>query len=365
MKDKPRRGKLKVFIGAVPGVGKTFRMLAEAHRRLERGQDIAIGLVETHGRQATAELTEGLEQIPLKLLTYRDKRFTEMDTDAVIKRHPEWVLIDELAHTNVPGAKHEKRWQSIDEIRNAGINVLSTVNIQHLESMNDAVFEITGVRVGETVPDAVIDEANEVELVDLPSDAIINRLLRGDIYGQEKVSQALSNFFTKANLVALREMVLRKTAEEVDEQLDDIMEQSKTFSGKVAHDYIVVCVSARPESGKLIRRGYSIAKRLKCKFAVVSVRIAGTAISRRAEEVFSQLQNLTEFLGGQFVELTGELISGEIINYVNNTRTTMLVMGQSKRHRINEVLAGSIVNHVMRAVNNIDIVLVASESETS
>lgn len=361
MMDKPNRGQLKVFIGAVPGVGKTYRMLSEARRRRERGQDIAIGLVETHGRKATAELTEGLEQIPLKEIAYRGKEFKEMDTDAVIKRHPEWVLIDELAHTNIPGAKHEKRWQSINEIRDAGINVLSTVNIQHLDSMNDAVYEITDVRVRETVPDAVIDEADDVELVDLPPDAIINRLLRGDIYHKEKISQALSNFFTKPNLVALRELVLRKAAEEVDEQLDDIMEKSQTFSGKAAHDYIVVCVTARPDSGRLIRRGYSIAKRLKSKFSVVYVRIAGAAIGEETAKVVGQLKQLTKFLGGQFIELTGDSVSNEIINYVNDTRTTMLVMGQTERGRWTDVLGGNIVSRVMRETKNVDILLVTRE----
>lgn len=363
MNKQQKLGQLKVYMGAVPGVGKTFRMLSEAHRRKERGQDIVIGLVETHGRKATAELTKGLEQVPLKEITYRGKVFKEMDTDAVIARRAEWVLIDELAHTNVPGASHEKRWQSIDVIREAGINVLSTVNIQHLESMNDAVLEITGVRVRETVPDAVIDNADEVELVDLPPEAIINRLLRGDIYGHDKVSQALANFFTKPNLVALRELVLRKTADEVDEQLDEIMAESQTFGRKVAHDYVVVCVTPRPQSGKLIRRGYSIAKRLKCKFSVVFVRLAGASLGGRTDKVAAQLKNLTEFLGGKFVELVGDSIADEIAKYINSTRTTMMVMGQSKRHRFNEVLSGSIVNHVMRAVDNVDIVLIASDPE--
>jgi two-component system, OmpR family, sensor histidine kinase KdpD len=361
MSAQPKRGHLKVYMGAVPGVGKTFRMLSEAHRRKERGQDVVIGLVETHGRKATAELTKGLEQVPLKEITYREKVFKEMDTGGVIKRHPECVLIDELAHTNVPGSRHDKRWQSIDEIIGAGINVLSTVNIQHLESMNDAVYEITGVRVRETVPDSVIDEADEVELIDLPPDAIINRLVRGDIYGHDKVSQALANFFTKPNLVALRELVLRKTAEEVDEQLDEIMARSQAFGRKVAHDYVVVCVTPRPESGKLIRRGYHIAKRLKTKFSVVMFRFAGAALGEDTEKVVKQLNKLTKFLGGQFVELVGDSVAEEIIKYVNSTRTTMMIMGQSKRHRLNEVFSGSIVNHVMREVDNVDIILVASE----
>jgi two-component system, OmpR family, sensor histidine kinase KdpD len=360
-----KHGRLKVYMGAVPGVGKTYRMLSEAHRRLDRGTDIVIGFVETHGRKATAALTDGLEQIPLEEIIYRGKVFHEMDTKAVIDRHPDWVLVDELAHTNVPGANHEKRWQSINDILAAGINVLSTVNVQHLESMNDIVNEITGVRVRETVPDAVIDGADEVELVDLPPEAIINRLLRGDIYGHEKISQALGNFFTKPNLIALRELVLRKAAEEVDGQLDEIMAESQAYGRKVAHDYIVVCVTPRPESGRLIRRGYTIAKRLKCKLSVVFVRLAGAALSAESEAVVGQLKTLTELLGGKFVELAGDSIAGEIVGFINSTRTTMVIMGQSKRHRVNEVLKGSIVNHVMRAVSNVDIVLVGSEPESN
>lgn len=362
IKNSPKRGHLKIFMGAVAGVGKTYRMLSEAHRRLERGQDIVIGLVETHGRAATTTLTQGLEHVPLKQVKYRSKTFTEMDTDAVIKRNPEWVLIDELAHTNIPGTKHEKRWQSINDILDVGINVLSTVNIQHLESMNDVVYEITGVRVRETVPDTFVDKADDVELVDLPPDAIINRLLRGDIYGPEKISQALTNYFTKANLVALRELVLRKTAEEVDDQLQEIMIKSAKFAGKVAHDHIVILVSARPESGKLIRRGCNITRRLKCKFAVVFVRIAGTALSANDETIIVQLKSLTEFLGGQFVELTGESIADEIIKYVNKTRTTMLIMGQTQRSRWSDVLGRRLVNRIERETKNIDILMVANKT---
>lgn len=365
MADQPmpanRRGHLKIFIGAVPGVGKTYRMLSEAHRRLARGQDIVIGFVETHGRKATEELLKGLEQIPLKTITYRGKEFKEMDTHTVIKRHPEWVLIDELAHTNIPGAEHEKRWQSIGEILNAGINVLSTVNIQHLESMNDAVYQITGVRVKETVPDSIIDEAEEVELVDLSPDAVINRLLRGDIYSKEKVTQALKNFFTKENLIALRELVLRKTTDEVDEQLEALMELSQEYKGKAARDYIMVCVSPQPSSGRLIRRGYGMARRLHAKFDVVFVRIAGTKLNNGTDQVIDHLKQLTSFLGGRFIELTGDSVADEIVKFAGKTGATIMVMGQTRRGRLSEMVGGSLVNHVARETKNIDIILVAPE----
>ena len=233
------RGKLKIFLGAVAGVGKTYRMLAEAQRRLLRGEDVVVGLVETHGRPVTAQLLEGLEQIPLKKLEYRGVTFFELDTAAVIERRPEWVLVDELAHTNVPGTVHAKRWQSIEEIRNAGINVISTLNIQHLESLNDAVYEITHVRVRETVPDWVVDSADEIELADLTPDALLNRLKRGDIYASERIPLALQNFFKKGNIVALRELALRTTAAEVDDQLQVLSPTPATSPVKAVHDRVV------------------------------------------------------------------------------------------------------------------------------
>ncbi len=256
-----QRGKLKIFLGALAGVGKTYKMLSEARRRFSRGENIVVGLVETHGRQGTAELLEGMEQVPLKPIKYRDKTFYELDTAAVIARRPEWVLIDELAHTNIPGTVHPKRWQSIEEIRDAGINVITTLNVQHVESLNDAVQEITGVRVRETVPDWVIDTADEVELVDLTPDAVLNRLRRGDIYKDDKVPQALANFFRKGNIVALRELALRLTAEEVDEQLQHYMEAHRMPQGKAARESIVVCISPHARALKLVRRGYTLAKR--------------------------------------------------------------------------------------------------------
>jgi hypothetical protein len=243
-----KRGHLKVFLGYAPGVGKTFSMLAEAHRRAARGEDIVIGFVETHGRRETAELVEGLERVPLKRLAYRGKEFEELDTDAVIARRPEWVLIDEMAHTNVPGTRHDKRWQSVEEIQAAGINVVSTVNIQHFESLNDTVYDITGVRVQETLPDAVLDQADEVVLVDLTTAALLNRLRRGVVYDLDKIPGALSNFFKRENLVALRELALRKTAEEVDDFLERI-----TAGEESLHPWVLGAACAHPRADRRLR----------------------------------------------------------------------------------------------------------------
>lgn len=357
------RGKLKVFVGAVAGVGKTYRMLSEAHRRVARGEDIAVGLVETHGRPATAELLEGLEQIPLKLIDYRGREFNELDTAAVIARKPEWVLVDELAHTNVPGTVHPKRWQSVEEIRDAGINVITTLNIQHVESLNDTVYEITGVRVRETVPDWVVYTADEVELVDLTPDAVLNRLKRGDIYKGEKIEQALTNFFRKGNIVALRELALRLTAEEVDEQLHQYMDDHQMPQGKAARDFIVVCVAPRPRAPRLVRRGSMLARRMQGDFKCIHVRVPGTVLSKKEDAMLQEVSSLTRNLGGEFVELEGESVAQEIIKYVNEHGATHIVMGQSARSRLQEIFRGSIINRIMRETENIDIIVVADSEE--
>lgn len=358
-----QRGKLKVFLGAVAGVGKTYRMLSEAQRRVARGEDIVVGLVETHGRPSTAELVEGLEQIPLKKIEYRGATFSELDTAAVIKRHPEWIIIDEAAHTNIPGTVHAKRWQSIEEIRDAGINVMTTLNVQHIESLNDAVYEITGVRVRETVPDWVVDTADEIELVDLTPDAVINRLRRGDIYKGEKIDQALKNFFRKGNIVALRELALRRTAEEVDEQLHEYMETHHMERAKVARDHVVVCVAPRSLATKLVRRGYLLARRLQGNFYVVHVRVPGATLSKKEESILQDVAELTRDLGGQFVELEGELVAEEIVRFAGNADATILVMGQSARSRMQEIMRGSTINRIMRETKNIDIVVVADSED--
>lgn len=361
--NEPKRGKMKIFLGALAGVGKTYKMLSEAKRRLSRGEDIVVGFVETHGRPATAEMTEGFEQVPLKKLEYRDTEFYELDTAAVIARNPEWVLIDELAHTNVPGTVHAKRWQSIEEIRDAGINVITTLNIQHVESLNDVVYEITGVRVRETVPDWVLDTADEVELVDLTPDALINRLKRGDIYHTEKIPQALSNFFRKGNIVALRELALQRTAEEVDEQLQEYMEEHDMAQGKLAREHILVCIAPRPMAQRLVRRGYRIAKRMQGTFDVVFVRPPGASLTKREQEQLACVYELARNFGGRVVELEGDSVSSEIVKYAEQAGATVIVLGQSARSRLQEIIRGSIINKIMRKTKDIDIVVVADSDD--
>jgi len=359
------RGKLKVFLGAVPGVGKTYRMLAEAHRRVSRGEDVVIGLIEPHGRPATAELMQGLEQIPLKAIEYRGKTFFELDTDAVLKRRPGWVLVDELAHTNIPGAKHEKRWQSIEELRDAGINIITTVNVQHLESLNDAVFEITGVRVRETVPDWVVDSADEIEVVDLTPEAVINRLKRGDIYQGQSIPQALENFFKKGNIVALRELALRQAAQDVDEQLQALVSTPTSAPAKAVRDRVVVWISPSEASSKLVRRGYRLATRMQGDLVCLHVRSPEHAYDDKQEALLRDICTLARNLGGQVVEVRGDSVAEEIIKYVNENKTTMIVMGQSAPSRWEEIVRGSLVTRLMRETKDIDIVVVADSDDQS
>ncbi|MGD0997863.1 MAG: universal stress protein [Thermoleophilia bacterium] len=363
LKTLRNRGRHKIFLGYAPGVGKTFTMLAEAQRRLARGQDLVVGFVETHGRKAIAELAEGLPVVPRKHVEYRGHDFEEMDTAAVIARKPEWALVDELAHTNIPGSAHEKRWQSVDDILAAGINVISTVNVQHFESLNDTVFEITGVRVRETLPDSVLDRADEVVLVDLTADALINRLNRGVVYDLEKIPGALSSFFRRGNLVALRELALRKTAEEVDESLQDYIDEHEIETPWATEDRVVVCVKAGPVAKKLVRRGYRMAKRLQGQLWVVHVHTPGETLGRHHDEL-AELFNLARDLGGSVVELSGDSEADVILKFARETRATFIVMGQSRRSRTQEILRGSsLIASIMRGADTIDVLAVADPSK--
>jgi two-component system sensor histidine kinase KdpD len=356
-----KRGQLKVFLGYAPGVGKTFSMLAEAHRRVSRGEDLVIGFVETHGRAETAELVEGLEQVPLKRLDYRGKQFEELDTAAVVARRPAWVLIDEMAHTNVPGTTHEKRWQSVEEILAAGISVITTVNVQHFESLNDTVFEITGVRVQETLPDAVLDEADEVVLVDLTTNALLNRLKRGVVYDLDKIPGALANFFKRGNLVALRELALRKTAEEVDDSLERIIAGDEAVHPWATEERIVVCVRPSPVAAKLVRRGHRLAKRFQGRFWVIYVRTPGQLGGSGRRQV-EGLFELARELGGEAEELTADSVGDEILRFARELRATFIVMGQSRRSRVDEIVRGSLIARVIREIDHVDVLVVADPS---
>jgi two-component system sensor histidine kinase KdpD len=360
-----KRGRLKVFLGYAPGVGKTYTMLSEAHRRAARSEDVVVGFVEPHDRKETSDLVVGLEQVPLKVIEYRGKVFEELDTAAVIARMPTLVLVDELAHTNVPGTAHEKRWQSVEELLAAGIDVLTTVNVQHLESLNDAVFQITGVRVLETVPDSVVDRAEEVVLVDLTTPALLNRLRRGVIYDLDKIPGALQNFFTRGNLLALRELALRKTSEEVDDFLEKYLdEQHRIEHPWATEDRIVVCIRPGEQAKKLVRRGYRLAKRFQGHFWTLHVKTPGQVISGGRREI-EAIFELTRSLGGEVVEVDGDSIAEEILRFAREKRATFIVMGQSKRSRMDEIVRGSLVARIMRESDYVDLLVVADPSKAS
>jgi two-component system sensor histidine kinase KdpD len=355
-------GRLKVFLGYAAGVGKTYTMLAEAQRRKSRGEDVVVGYVEPHLRPDTLAMLDGLEVVPPKLIEYHGATFTELDTNAVIARHPTTVLVDELAHTDVPGTRHEKRWQAVEELLDAGINVLSTVNVQHLESLNDTICQITGVCVRETIPDRVLDEADEVELVDVPPDALINRLKRGAIYAPEKVDPALSSFFRRGNLVALRELALRKTAEEVDDDLEEFIASHDVDKTWGAVERVLVAVTPRPQSAKLIRRGYQLAHRLGGDLWVVHVKPSAVLLGRREQTAVDELRVLTGELDGTFIDAAAEDVASGIIEFAKSHQVTFIVMGQSVRGRLDEILHGSIVARIMRETRNIDVVIVAERN---
>jgi two-component system, OmpR family, sensor histidine kinase KdpD len=355
------RGRHKIFLGYAPGVGKTYTMLAEAHRRVSRGEDVAIGIVETHGRAETAKLTEGLEQVPRKQLHYRGSTFEEMDTAAVIARHPTWALVDELAHTNIPGTRHAKRWQSVEEILDAGISVISTVNVQHFESLNDTVQEITGFRVRETLPDSILDGADEVEVVDLTPSALLNRLRRGDIYALAKVPAALTNFFRAGNLGALRELALRRTADEVDEQLRDYMAAQHIAGTWKTQERVAVCVTPRPYAAKLVRRGYTVARRMGGLLWTVHVRTPGQALPQQQEALLNELAEMTRNFGGTYIELENESVADALVRFADENQATFIVMGQSVRSRLDEILHGSLINRILRKTRTIDVLVVSSE----
>lgn len=353
------RGRHKVFLGYAAGVGKTYAMLDEARRRISRGQDVVIGYVEPHDRPDTSAMAEGIEVVAPKRIEYRGTVLFELDTDAVLSRHPSVVLIDELAHTNAPGTRHEKRWQSVDEILDAGIDVLSTVNVQHMESLNDRVFDITGVRVRETVPDRVIDEADEVVLVDVTPEALINRLERGSIYAPEKVPTARAGFFRHGNLTALREMSMRTTAEEIDDELLDYV-ASRGIKGQwPARDRVLVCITAQPLAPLLVRRGARLARRLDAPWWCLFVEPVGRALTRDEQACIREARSVAISLGAEYVERPSDTPAEEIIEFASDRHITQVVLGQSARTRWDEIVRGSIVTRIMRETTGIDVLVVA------
>ena len=354
-----KRGKLRIYLGAAPGVGKTYAMLGEGHRRAERGTDVVVGYVETHGRQHTAAMLEGLEVVPRRELSYRDAAFTEMDVDAVLARCPAVALVDEFAHTNVPGSRNEKRWQDVEELLAAGIDVISTVNIQHLESVNDVVEKITGVPQRERVPDAVVRAADQVDLVDMAPEALRRRMAHGNVYAAAKVDAALGNYFRVGNLTALRELALLWVADKVDDAMQAYRVQHGIEDTWETRERVVVAVTGGPEGETLIRRAARIAARSSGGdlLAVHVTRSDGLTGASPAD--LANQRQLVETLGGTYHQVIGDDVAQALLAFAKAENATQLVLGASRRSRLAAVLSGpGIGTSTIRESGDIDVHLV-------
>jgi two-component system sensor histidine kinase KdpD len=366
-REESRAGKLRIFVGAAPGVGKTYAMLETARARQKDGYDVIVGIVETHGRKETEALLHGLEVVPRRRIQYRGQWLEEMDLDAIIARKPQIVLVDELAHTNAPESRHPKRCMDVEELLNRGINVYSTVNIQHIESLNDVVAQITGIRVRETVPDRVFDRADSVELVDLTPDDLIERLKEGKVYVPKQAERALEHFFSPANLTALRELALRRTAERVDEQLLTHMQEHAIQGPWAAGERILVCVSEDVRAAGLVRYAKRLADRLHAPWTALSVETQRSLqLTEEQRDRIADTMRLAESLGAEAITIPsgGRRIADDVINFAHANNVTQIVIGKSTRSRWFEILHGSVVHELVRSSGNISVHVIAGEHLT-
>lgn len=360
------RGKLKIFLGYAAGVGKTFAMLEAAHQRKEQGVDVVVGYIETHKRVETEALLEGLEILARKTIEYRGVTLPEMDVDAVLKRHPQVALVDELAHTNAPGSRHPKRYQDVLELLEAGIDVYTTLNIQHIESLNDVVAQITGIVVRETIPDRILDEASELELVDLPPDELIQRLREGRVYVPDQAANAIRKFFRQGNLTALRELTMRRAADRVDEQMRAYM-QTRAIPGPWhAGERLLVCISTSPLGERLIRSTRRLADELNAEWFVVYVETPDHARLKPAEQDrLARSFRLAEELGARVQTVHGQAVAPAIVNFARTHNITKLITGKPLKPRWQEILFGSVVDALIRSSGEIDVYVISGEAETA
>ena len=353
------RGSLRLYLGAAPGVGKTFAMLNEGRRRRDRGTDVVVGYVETHGRRLTQAQVGDLEVIPRVHIEYRGSEFEEMDTDAIIARRPKVALIDELAHTNVPGSKHAKRYQDVQQILDAGIDVISTLNIQHLESVNDVVERITGVVQRETLPDALVRSADQIELVDMTHEALRRRMAHGNIYAAEKVDAALANYFRIGNLAALRELALLWVADRVEDSLQQYMEDHGITAAWETRERVVVAMTGAPGGEALIRRASRMAARSKGDLLGVHVRSVDGLAGPPPGDLERHKEVLKE-LGGVYREVAApDPVSG-LIGFARSEHATQLILGSSHRSRLRELVTGSVINSVIRQAGDLDVHVIST-----
>jgi two-component system, OmpR family, sensor histidine kinase KdpD len=356
------RGIFKLFLGYAPGVGKTYSMLSEAIRRKSRGEDVVIGIIETHGRKGIQELAAQLEAVPRKKIDYKGTPFEEMDIDAILARRPGVVLVDELAHTNIPGSRHRKRYEDVQELLAAKIDVVSTLNIQHIESIAPTVRAITGVTVRETVPDWVPLSATETVMVDLTPEALVNRMRRGDVYSKEKVEQSLKNFFRRGNLIALRELALRQVAEQVDRSLETYMDAKQIRENWGVRERIAVCVSGSPSGQYLIARAARMARRLDAELYVVHV-MREFATREENPKILEANLRFAENLGALVVRLKGRSVADAIADFVRSKHITQVIFGRALVRDWKKFLYLSVVHRFLRESPAVDIHIVTQEPE--
>lgn len=359
---EPARGHLRIYLGASPGVGKTYAMLSEGHRRAGRGTDVVIAYVEDHARPNTQALAVGLEVVPRRVMVHRGRPFEELDLDAVIARRPAVALVDELAHTNVPGSRNEKRWQDVEELLAAGIDVITTVNIQHLESLNDVVERITGVTQRETVPDRVVRAADQVELVDMTPEALRRRMAHGNIYGPEKVDEALTSYFRVGNLTALRELALMWLADKVDDALTSYQDLHGIDRTWEARERVVVALTGAPSGEQLIRRAARVAGRARGELIGVHIR-AGDGLASATPEALERQRTLLADLGGAYHEVVGDDVAMALVQFARAEHATQIVLGATARSRGTELWKGSVVNRVVRASGDLDVHVISRPTE--
>ncbi len=356
------RGTLRVYLGAAPGVGKTYAMLGEGHRRIERGTDVVIGLVESHGRAQTAQMAEGIEIVPRRTLEHRRATFTELDVDAVLARHPEVALVDELAHTNVPGSRNTKRWQDVEELLDAGIDVITTVNIQHLESLNDVVGSITGIRQQETVPDDVVRRADQIELEDMSPQALRRRMAHGNVYAPDKVDAALTNYFRVGNLTALRELALLWLADRVDDALELYRAEHDITEPWPARERVVVALSGGPEGDALVRRGARIAERATSGELLALHVSRSDGLTEASPDTLARQRLLAESLGGSWHTVVGDDVAASILEFARGVNASQIILGATRRGRLGSFITPGPGPAVVRDSGEIDVHIVTHTS---
>ena len=354
--QRETRGHLKIFLGAAPGVGKTYEMLMSGRAQRADGVDVVIGVVETHGRAETEALVDGFEIVPRRTVPYRGHVLDEMDIDAILARKPALVLVDELAHTNAPGSRHPKRYLDVEELLANGIDVYSTLNIQHVESLNDVVAQITRIRVRETVPDSIIDRADDIEIIDITPGDLIKRLNEGKVYLPKTAKRATQNYFSPSNLTALRELALRRTAQRVDDQLVTHMQAHAIAGPWSAGERVLVCINERPGAMALVRYGRRQADRLRAPWAAVHVETSKDArLSEQNKDKIASALRLAEQLGAEAVTLPGENVAQEILTYASTNNYTHVIVGMPTSPRWREIFAGSVSHDLIRAKTDVSV----------